>query len=62
MQRQRRLADAAFLIEERDDHGALPAAGGWLSSAVGATSFVNRRPAERESAQGFGDIDFVPCL
>ena len=22
MQRQRRLADAAFLIEERDDHGA----------------------------------------
>jgi hypothetical protein len=46
MQRQRRLADAAFLIEERDDHGALPAAGGRLSSAAKNALSVRKNPKD----------------
>jgi hypothetical protein len=46
MQRQRRLADTALLIEERDDHGALPAAGGRLSSAAKNGLSVRRNPKD----------------
>src|SRR4051812_17348546 len=34
MQSERRLADAALLVEQRDDHGALPRSGGRLSAGV----------------------------
>ena len=44
IQRQRRLADAALLVEERDDHDALPANRERLSAVVETAVCVRRIP------------------
>src|SRR5690606_28088257 len=46
MQRERRLADAALLVEQRDDHGALLGARGQLSAGVQTRMSVRKIPKE----------------
>ena len=44
VQRQRRLTDAALLVEERDYHDALPIVGERLSAIVETAECVRRIP------------------
>jgi hypothetical protein len=46
MQRERRLANTALLVEQRDDHGALLEAGGRLSAGVQKRGSVRKIPKE----------------